>query len=153
METEGLKKFLPSMIGVIIIMALMYVAPFVGETIGSTTHTYERIETVNVFFNDEGTDATKFTVAIYNEDDQLITDTAEGEILGDSWCSASFVTPVRIEDGKEYSFLVSANGDFSIPGNVESGYIEEGLSSYGNFPYTIDSTGDTGKLSIFAEFL
>ena len=150
---SDINKFLPYMIGLITIMILFYVAPFVGESIGGANNPTERIQTVNVFFNDEGTDATKFTVALYNDEDQLIKETEEGDILGDSWCTASFNIPVRIEHEDEYSFVVSANGDFSIPGNVETGYIEETFTGYGNFPYTIDSEGNTGKLSIFASFL
>lgn len=148
-----LGKMFPYIVGLLTLTILFYVAPFLGETIGDTSVATERIQTVNVFFNDEGTTATKFKVAIYNDDDELIKETEEGDILGDSWCTASFNTPVRIIDEEEYSLVVSANGDFSIPGNVESGYIEESLSSYGEFAYTIDSDGDTGKLSIFAEFL
>lgn len=148
-----LNKLFPYLIGIITVMIILFAGPYVGETIGDTSTSKERIQTVNVFFNDEGTTATKFTVALYDDEDHLIKTTSGGDILGDSWCRASFNIPVRIEHEEEYSFVVSANGDFSIPGNVESGYIEETLTGYGNFPYTIDSTGDTGKLSIFAEFL
>lgn len=148
-----LDKYFPYIAGLLTLMIVFYVAPHMGEAIDSSSTATERIQTVNVFFNDEGTTATKFKVALYNSDDEFIKVTEEGEILGDSWCTASFNMPVRIIDEEEYSLVVSANGDFSIPGNVESGYIEESLSSYGDFAYTIDSDGDTGKLSIFAEFL
>ncbi len=139
-------------VGLMIVTVLFVVAPYVGEQLSPSIQHSERIQTINVFFDDEGTTATVFKVAVYDESGRLRKVTESGDILGDSWCQASFSVPVTINEGEKYSLLVSANGEFSIPGDSETGYISEALASYGAFPGAI-TPSSTNDLSIYAEYL
>lgn len=139
-------------IGLLIVTIMFTVVPYVGDQLSSTVQHTERIQTINVFFDDEGTTATVFKVAMYDESGRLRKVTESGDILGDSWCQASFSVPVTINEGEKYSLLVSANGEFSIPGDSENGYISEALAGYGAFPGTITPIS-TNDLSIYAEYL
>jgi len=153
MDLDLDKTIIPFSILLIVVMALMYVIPVVGDSMGDTLEFEESVESVSVFFKEGYTDATTFKAAIYDEDDEYIVATAEGAILNDAWNTATFSTPVLITNGHEYSIMVSANGDFSIPSDVPSGWIEETTSGYGVFPSTIDSDGDTAQLSIYASYV
>lgn len=147
------KTIIPFSILAIILMAIMYMTPYTGEVLGDTLEFKEQVGSVNVFFKDGDTTATKFKAALYDETDKYIIATAEGDILVDAWNTATFSTPVTVENGHEYSIMVSANGDFSIPSDISSGWIEEPTSGYGTFPSTIDSSGSTAKLSIYASYV
>jgi len=146
-----MQKSMLYLIGVVTVMAVFTIVPYVGDMLGDSTDITERISSVNVFFNDEGTDATSFEVAVYNEEGRKIGTTEAGEVLGDSWCVASFKSPVRVTHEEKITFLVSANGNFVIPGD-ETGIIEESISGYGAFPFSVSEKG-TGSLSIYANFL
>lgn len=146
------KTIIPFSILAIILMAIMYITPYTGETLGNTMEFTEKVDSVTVFFKDGDTTATKFKAALYDEEDKYIVATAEGDILVDAWNTATFSTPVTVKNGHEYSIMVSANGDFSIPSNTETGWIEESTSGYGAFQASIDSTGDTAQLSIYASY-
>lgn len=147
------KTIIPFTILVMVVMVVMYVIPYTGDSIGNTLEFEEKVGSVNVFFKDGETTATKFKAAIYDETDNYIMATAEGDILVDAWNTATFSSPVTVKNGHEYSIMVSANGNFSIPSDVETGWIEESVTSYGSFPSTIDSTGDTAQLSIYASYV
>lgn len=77
----------------------------------------------------------------------------EGDILVDAWNTATFQSKPTIKNNHEYSIMVSANGDYSIPSDVSTGWIEESVTGYGAFPSTIDSAGDTAQLSIYASYV
>ena len=147
----NMEKGMVYLIGVVTVMAIFTIVPYVGTMLGDSNSVTERIGSVNVFFNDVGTDATAFEVAVYNEEGRKIGTTEAGEVLGDSWCTASFKTPVRVTHEEKITFLVSANGNFAIPGD-ETGIIEESISGYGAFPFSISEEG-TGSLSIYASLL
>ena len=147
------KTLIPFSILLIVLMLIMIVSPFLGDTLGDTLEFEEGVDNVNVFFKDGYTDATTFKAALYDETDDLIVATAEGAILNDAWNTATFSTKPTIKNGHEYSIMVSANGDFSIPSDVSSGWIEETVTEYGAFPDTIDSDGDEAQLSIYASYV
>lgn len=147
-----MNKVISAVIGLMILSTVMYIGPYVYESIAGPTMDTERIQTVNVFFNDEGTDATEFTVGLYDSNGRLRGTTYPGEVLGDSWCSATFPNPIMLSDNSEYALVVSTDGDFSIPGDESTGYIYENVSAYQDFPGTVDMT-DTASLSIYAEFI
>ena len=146
------KTLIPFSISLIVLMSIMIVSPFLGDTLGDTLEFEERVDNVNVYFKDGYTTATVFEAALYDETDSLIVATAEGSILNDAWNTATFSHKPTIQNGHEYSIMVSANGDFSIPSDVSSGWIEETVTEYGAFPSTIDSSGDTAQLSIYASY-
>lgn len=147
------KTIIPFSILAIILMVVMYITPFTGEIMGNTLEFEEKVGSVNVFFKNGDTDATKFKAAIYDMEDEYIVATTEGDILVDAWNTATFSTPVTVKNNHEYSIMVSANGNFSIPSDVSTGWIEETVTGYGVFPSTIDSTGDTAQLSIYASYI
>ncbi len=147
------KTIIPFSILLIALMTIMFVAPFLGDTLGNTLEFEEKVDNVNVFFKDEDTTATKFKAALYDETDKYIVATAEGDILVDAWNTATFSTKPTIKNGHQYSIMVSANGDFSIPSDISSGWIEETVTGYGAFPTTIDSDGDEAQLSIYASYV
>ncbi len=147
------KTLIPFSILLIALMAIMFVAPYMGETVGNTLEFEEKVDNVNVFFKDGDTTATKFKAALYDETDKYIVATAEGDILVDAWNTATFSTKPTIKNGHQYSIMVSANGDFSIPSDISSGWIEETVTGYGAFPITIDSDGDDAQLSIYASYV
>jgi len=147
------KTLIPFSILLIVLMSIMIVSPFLGDTLGDTLEFEEKVDSVNVFFRDDGTTATVFEAALYDETDNLIVATAEGSILNDAWNTATFSYKPTIKNGHEYSIMVSANGDFSIPSDTETGWIEETITGYGAFPDTIDSDGDDAQLSIYASYV
>lgn len=147
------KTIIPFSILAIILMVVMYIIPFTGDVMGDSLEFEEKLDNVNVFFKNGDTDATKFKAAIYDETDNLIVATAEGDILVDAWNTATFQSKPTIKNNHEYSIMVSANGDYSIPSDVSTGWIEESVTGYGAFPSTIDSAGDTAQLSIYASYV
>lgn len=147
------KTLIPFSILLIVLMTIMIVSPFLGDMLGDTLEFEEKVDNVNVFFKDGDTTATTFKAALYDETDNLIVATAEGDILTDAWNTATFSYKPTIKNDHEYSIMVSANGDFSIPSDVSSGWIEESVTEYGSFPSTIDSSGDTAQLSIYASYV
>lgn len=147
------KTIIPFTILVMVVMVVMYITPYLGDHMGDEFEFEEGVKSVNVFFKDGATDATKFKAAIYDATDDYILATSEGDILVDSWNTATFSTPVTVKNGHEYSIVVSAEGNFSIPSDVSTGWIEESVTGYGAFPASIDSAGDTAQLSIYASYI
>ena len=147
------KTLIPFSILLIVLMSIMIVSPFLGDTLGDTLEFEEKVDNVNVFFKDGDTTATVFEAALYDETDNLIVATTEGSILNDAWNTATFSYKPTIKNGHEYSIMVSADGNFAIPSDVSSGWIEETVTEYGAFPDTIDSNGDDAQLSIYASYV
>ena len=145
-----MKTILYGFMAIAMITIFCTLIPSIGSTVEMNNKYTEKIQSVNVFFND-GTDAQNFKVAIYNYDGKKLGETLEGEILEDSWCVANFKHPLIVKNTEKYYFLVSADGDFSVQGNSETGYIEEEIE-YGKFPTSITPSGSS-KLSIYANYM
>ena len=150
---NNMNKLIGITIGVLIIMILIMVTPFVGDSIDSISFGDKTIESINVFVLDEGTTATHVTCAIYEESSKrLIADTEEQLITTDAWVVCTFGIPPTIATDKDYILVAFADGDISIPSDGMN-YITDSGNTYNNFPSYIDYAGtEDSILSIYAVY-
>ena len=140
-------------VGVIVYISLLLT---LGTSLGSQFETSStpigRVESISVYFNEEGTEATEFTAAVYSTSGTKIAETQSASITKGSWCNANFSSPVFLTNEKPYIFMVSANGNYSVGGDTATDYTIESMSSYGDFQNPL-SDPQTGTLDIKANFV
>ena len=137
-------------LSVIVVTICLTIMPGIGSVMDEEIGITDDITGVKVYFTDADTDATAFKVAIYDGIDHLQYTSSEASITGDAWDTATFSPAANLHDGRQYSFVISADGNYSIPGTLEGTeyYIYVENVTYGDFPSTITSTGKTGVLQI-----